>query len=179
MKPEITIETNRFLLLAITPSYVKKLFETQPQEYIQQQFGIEENGFLRLRDMQLKGMESYRISLFYFLIVDKQTHQTIGECGFHSWNKAHHRAELFYFLKDEIQRGKGFMSEVLPNVIQFGFEQLKLHRIEALVAPNNSASVKLLLKNNFQFEGTKRQDYLVDDVFEDSDCYSLLVNDKK
>lgn len=176
MKPEITLETNRFLLLSITPSYVSSIFNTESQEYIQQHFGYQEEGFLKLKDMMLQGMESYRISVYYFLIVEKETNQTIGECGFHTWNKAHHRAELFYSLNDENKRGKGFVSEVLPYVIQFGFEQLKLHRIEALVAPNNTASVKLLLKNNFQFEGTKRQDYLVNDTFEDSDCYSLIVN---
>jgi len=176
MKPEITIETNRFLLLAISPNFIKKLFETQTQAYIQQLFGVEENGFLLLKDRLQQGMETYRISVFYFLIVDKLIHQTIGECGFHTWNKAHHRAELFYSLNDEKQRGKGYMSEVLPIIIQFGFQHLNLHRIEALVAPKNSASVKLLLKNNFQFEGTKRQHYLLDGVFEDSDCYSLIVN---
>ncbi len=71
------------------------------------------------------------------------------------------------------------MSEVLPIIIQFGFQYLKLHRIEALVRTDNTALVKLLLKNNFQFESTKRQDYLEDGVFEDSDCYSLLTNQIK
>lgn len=68
MKPEITIETNRFLLLAISPNYVKKLIETQTQAYIQQLFGVEENGFLLLKDRLQQGMESYRISVFHFLL---------------------------------------------------------------------------------------------------------------
>lgn len=176
MNPEIKLETNRFLLLAITPSYVSTLFKTQSSVFIQQLFGVNKEGFLRLKDMIAQGMESYRISLFYFLIVEKATNKTIGECGFHTWNKFHHRAELFYTLKEEVHRGQGFMSEVLPSVIEYGFKHLELHRIEALVASNNVASIKLLLKNNFQFEGTKRQDYLVDGIFENSDCYSLITN---
>ena len=55
---------------------------------------------------------------------------------------------------------------------------MKLHRIEALVADWNIASVKLLLKNNFIKEGTLKEHYLVDGVFEDSDCYALINKSK-
>jgi ribosomal-protein-alanine N-acetyltransferase len=49
--------------------------------------------------MHEKGMETHRISLFYFLLFDKETQMCIGECGFHTWKKTHRRTELFYSLK--------------------------------------------------------------------------------
>jgi ribosomal-protein-alanine N-acetyltransferase len=66
------------------------------------------------------------------------------------------------------------MTEVVPHVVQYGFEEMGLHRIEALVANWNTPSVKLLQKNQFVYEGIVREDYVVNDKNEDSDCYSLL-----
>jgi ribosomal-protein-alanine N-acetyltransferase len=45
--------------------------------------------------------------------------------------------------------GKGIMQEVIPVVIQFGFEQMKLEKIEAELSPRNLKSARLLGKNNF------------------------------
>jgi ribosomal-protein-alanine N-acetyltransferase len=59
-------------------------------------------------------------------------------------------------------------------VLDVGFIELNLHRIEALVAADNTPSVKLLLRYGFTKEGTMREDYVVEGKNEDSDCYSLL-----
>ena len=57
-------------------------------------------------------------------------------------------AEIGYELLPE-NHGKGIMQEVIPRVIQFGFEEMKLETIEAEVSPRNLKSVRLLEKNNF------------------------------
>jgi ribosomal-protein-alanine N-acetyltransferase len=71
------------------------------------------------------------------------------------------------------------MSEVLPLVLLYGFNEMSLHRIEAKVAEDNAASIKLLLKNSFKMEGKHREDYLVEDHYEDSFIYALLSSDSK
>ena len=58
-------------------------------------------------------------------------------------------AEIGYELLPE-NHGKGIMQEVIPRVIQFGFEEMKLQTIEAEVSPRNLKSVRLLEKNNFK-----------------------------
>ena len=75
--------------------------------------------------------------------------------------------------KHEYKR-KGYMTEALNAVLDFGYSELKIHRVEALVADWNTASVKLLEHFNFKKEGTMREDCLVEGKNEDSDCYSLL-----
>jgi Acetyltransferases, including N-acetylases of ribosomal proteins len=57
-------------------------------------------------------------------------------------------AEIGFELLPE-NHGKGIMQEVIPRVIQFGFEEMKLETIEAEVSPRNLKSVRLLEKNNF------------------------------
>ena len=58
-------------------------------------------------------------------------------------------AEIGYELLPE-NHGKGIMQEVIPRVIQFGFEEMKLETIEAEVSPRNLKSIRLLEKNNFK-----------------------------
>ena len=51
---------------------------------------------------------------------------------------------------------QGVMAEVLPAVLNHGFGDLDLHRIEAMVTPGNAASAALLEDHGFRLEGTLR-----------------------
>ncbi len=171
------LETPRLFLIPVTPAVITGQFKSVPKEEIMQFFGADESRYVQLFDMFINGMETNRLSLFFFLLKDKSTNQVIGECGFHTLNKFHRRAELFYTLNNEQSKRKGIMTETLPVVLEYGFTSLGLHRIQACTASSNIASTKLLLKNRFLFEGVLRQDYFVNGVNEDSNCYSLLAPD--
>jgi [ribosomal protein S5]-alanine N-acetyltransferase len=169
-----TIETNRLILTAVTPAIIHQLFNTSTNESLKAFFGVDDEGLLHFRAMHEAGMESFRISILFFLITLKETNTVVGECGFHTWNRKHKRAELYYTLRDDVHKNKGIMSEALQKLIQFGFESMGLHRIQAMIHKENIPSYKLLLNNGFKFEGTYREDYVVDGISEDSECYSLL-----
>jgi ribosomal-protein-alanine N-acetyltransferase len=168
------IQTARMILKPVTPAIVSNLFETQSPDEIKSFFQIEKEEFENLKLMNDHGMESFRISLYYFLLIDKTSNEIIGECGFHTWNVFHGRADIFYKLKSDDIKQKGYMKEALFKVLEYGFENLDLHRIQALVADNNIPSLKLLERFGFQKEGRLREDYLVNGIYEDSECYSLL-----
>jgi ribosomal-protein-alanine N-acetyltransferase len=170
----ITLETERLILKSITPALIRHLFETLDKEQIMRFLGESEAGYEKHLQMNKEGLEMYRISLYYFLLVKKESHLPIGVCGFHTWNLGHNRAELFYYLYDDSSKRNGYVSEALPVVLNFGFKELNLNRIEALVAASNTPSVRLLQKNGFLREGVMREDYFVNGKHEDSDCYSLL-----
>ena len=174
MLHSVEITTDRLLLKGITPALIHHLFHTQTKNEIIRFFGFDETGYAHLKDMHEKGMETHRLSLFFFLLLDKQTHLPVGECGFHTWNKTHQRAELFYGIRNDADKQKGFMTEALKTVLEYGFTTLHLHRIQALVAADNTPSVKLLRRYGFVKEGTMREDYVVNGKNENSDCYSLL-----
>ena len=137
-------------------------------------FDMDAEGFTRMKDMVEKGMETHRLSLCYFLLIDKTTSKVIGECGYHTLNISHQRAELFYSLRNENDKRKGFMKEALKEVLAYGFNTIGLHRIEALTGAWNLASIGLLNHYGFTREGTMREDYVVNGVNENSECYSLL-----
>ena len=168
------LETSRLILNSITPKVVNNLFNTLDKKAMMEKLGIDEASYRNYEEMNLKGMETYQTSFYYFLISRKDNEKPIGECGFHSWNRKHKRAELFYKLNNDIDKNKGFISEVLPLVLDFGFKQMDLNRIEAYIADYNEPSKRLLLKNNFIKEGTLKSHYYLNGNFEDSDCYSLI-----
>lgn len=58
-------------------------------------------------------------------------------------------AEIGYELLPEYQ-GKGYMSEALSAVIAFAFDTLKLKQIDAFSHGENSSSLRLLQKKNFE-----------------------------
>lgn len=171
---QIEIQTPRLILKSITPTLIHNLFKEKTPDEIKAFFEADEQAYEQLKMMHEKGMETHRISLFYFLLINKHTNKIIGDCGFHTWNKTHRRAELFYNLKNDSDKRKGLMTEALGKVIAFGFEDLGLHRIQALAASYNTPSIKLLVRYGFTKEGTAREDYVVDGLNEDSECYSLL-----
>lgn len=171
------IETNRLILNPLTPSVINSLFETKSKNEIMQFLGCNDDEFIRYQEMHEKGMETHRLSFYSFVIILKQTNKPIGEIGFHTWNSTHRRAEAYYMLRNDVDKQKGYMSEAFPEVLKFGFSEMNLHRVEALVADWNEPSVKLLVKNGFVKEGIVREDYVVNGKNEDSVCYSLLKHE--
>lgn len=91
------------------------------------------------------------------------------------WNiqPENYRAEIGYELNPDFW-GKGIMKEALPKVIEYGFETLKLHSIEADLHPGNSRSVVLLEKNGFVREGYFKESDYFNGKFLDRVVYSLL-----
>lgn len=80
----------------------------------------------------------------------------IGRCGFDEWISSQHYAELGYWLAGEYW-GQGIMTEAVAAVVHWAFTQADVHQITAWVLGNNPASVRVLVKNGFQFGGTLRQ----------------------
>ena len=64
----------------------------------------------------------------------------------------------------------------LTNLVRSGiyFQQLHLHSIEAIVNPDNVASIGILEKNGFVREAYYKEDYYFEGKFLDSAVYSLL-----
>lgn len=106
-------------------------------------------------------------------ITTKEDDRLIGMIGFYRMKPENYRAEVGYILSAEFH-GKGIITEALERVIQFGFEEIGLNSIEAVIDPENFGSEKVLLKNNFVKEGHFKEHTFFDEKFLDSVFYSLL-----
>lgn len=108
-----------------------------------------------------------------WVLVSKDQGEPIGTCGFHKWDVRNRRAEIGYDLAPAAW-GKGYMIEALKAMLRHGFERVGMHRVEALVYPENTASLKLLERLNFQKEGLLRNYFYHGGQFYDHWLLSLL-----
>lgn len=88
----------------------------------------------------------------YWSLAKKEDDRMIGAIGLYI-NNQHYRAEICYDMAQSYWN-KGIMSKVLYFVLKFCFNQIGINRIEAITLKENMASIKLLKKIGFDYEGT-------------------------
>ncbi|MDM9379556.1 GNAT family protein [Chlorogloeopsis sp. ULAP01] len=104
-------------------------------------------------------------------IARKEDNIIIGSCGYGIKNEF--QAEIGYELA-RVHWQKGIMTEALKAIINWGFHQLALNRIEAMVMRENISSVKLLGNLGFVEEGILREYGFWKGHFHDLKVFSLL-----
>ncbi|GAA4032256.1 GNAT family protein [Actimicrobium antarcticum] len=97
----------------------------------------------------------------------------VGTSGFFRWNKSWHSCLLGFELSAPLQ-GCGYMTEAVRAILDHGFRSMDLHRIQAESHPDNAASIALLTRLGFRFEGVHREQARWGGQFHDLNCYALL-----
>lgn len=111
-----------------------------------------------------------------FSIIEIESTQIIGSCGYNSLDFENAKAEIGYDLAKAFW-GKGYATEAVDSLVEYAFTALDFNRIEAKVHPDNMNSIKILQKLNFTFEGTLRQTERLNGEFYDLEVYSKLRTD--
>ena len=168
-------ETERLILKKLTPEVFTNLFENYSDTEIKKELGLaNDNELIIEREKSLGGYKTYDRTILSFLLILKESNEVIGRCGYHNWYHNHRKAEIGYALNNEEHKRKGYMTEAVRLVLDYGFNSMKLNRIEACIGPQNIASKSLIKKYGFSKEGYLRQHYIRDEEIQDSLIYSLL-----
>jgi len=107
-----------------------------------------------------------------FAIVGKKTGALVGAISL-MIKREHRRAELGYWIALDCW-SRGYATEASRRIIDFGFEVLGLHRIEARHLLRNPASGRVMQKLGMQQEGVQRDWVIKWDRFESLAVYSIL-----
>jgi ribosomal-protein-alanine N-acetyltransferase len=100
----------------------------------------------------------------------------IGWCGLTRWNPDYRSVSLGYCL-DDVAWGHGYATEAARALVQWGFDNMDLNRVQAETDTRNLASARVLEKLGFAREGTLREDCIVNGVVSDSWVFGLLSRD--
>jgi ribosomal-protein-serine acetyltransferase len=100
----------------------------------------------------------------------------IGLINYHYVDKTNKAAPMGYWM-DIDHCGKGYITQAALALIEYGFKQLNLNRIEIRCAVENIASNSVAKKLNFKFEGQLRQAEWLYNKYVDHNIYSLLKSD--
>ncbi|EOR95825.1 acetyltransferase, gnat family [Arcticibacter svalbardensis MN12-7] len=91
--------------------------------------------------------------------------------------KVNYRTAEVWFKIHKDFWGKGYTTEALIKLLDFGFNDLKLHRIEAGCAVENIGSSKVLEKAGMIQEGLKRKKLPIRGEWKDNYFYGILEED--
>jgi ribosomal-protein-alanine N-acetyltransferase len=111
-------------------------------------------------------------------ITIKGSLKIIGIIGHYKIEPENHRAEIGYMSFPE-SNGKGYMSEAIKAVLIYGFEEMNLHSVEAIIDPGNIGSERVLQKNGFVKEAHILENGLWEGKYLDTVIYSLLKKNFK
>jgi methylmalonyl-CoA epimerase len=103
----------------------------------------------------------------------------IGSCGYFSVRIGTHTVEMGFEVHPDYWQ-QGIMTEALTAVFDYSFSTsalVPIHRVEALVDPENAASIRLLTKLGFSNEGLRRGFGYWKGAYRDVIMFALLSRD--
>ncbi|HEX5441175.1 MAG TPA: GNAT family N-acetyltransferase [Ktedonobacterales bacterium] len=171
-----TLTTRRLRLRGIRPNDAEAIFATASDEETMRFIGRAIHRTIEdTRDyMQLQQLSyAERTVIRWGITLRDDDDRVIGSCSLHHFDEGYHRAEVGYEL-NRAHWGQGIMPEAVSAVLTYGFTEMGLHRIEAIIDDANARSKSLLLKLGFQYEGNLRQRFVSRKGFEDEYYYGLL-----
>lgn len=106
-------------------------------------------------------------------VVVKENGRLIGTCGYANWFVTHRRAEIGFAIGRPYWN-QGFTTEAVREVLRFGFERMKLNRIQARCEVENAPSERVMQKVGMTFEGVLRDEMFVRGRYRNLKMYSIL-----
>ena len=113
---------------------------------------------------------------FQFAITLSDSRQLIGSVGIRRKPENEWEADIGYELAAE-HWGNGYAVEAARAMLDFGFRELKLHRISAGCVAENTASVRVLERLEFKLEGHLRESTYFKGRWWDARLYALLEDE--
>jgi len=169
------LETERLILREITAEDANAIFSCFSDERVTEHYGSEpfqniEEAMTLIENFSVNFQEKRTIRWGIEL---KNNKELIGTLGFHAWARKHKKAEIGYEIHPDYWR-KGYASEAIDKVIEYGFNMMDLTRIGAIIYVENKASYRLLEKLGFQREGILRKNMYQNGIAHDTYVYSKL-----
>jgi [ribosomal protein S5]-alanine N-acetyltransferase len=170
------LETSRLLLREVCLADADELFQVFSDEetthHVPREIHETKADTLNHLEKLIKGINENKS--FVWSVVDKAENRVIGTVNLHF--KLDRVASVGSVIHREYW-GKGIATEALKEVIRFGFDIMKLIRIEGKCESRNIASEKMLKKLGMTYEGTLRKEVIIKGISRDAKVYSILIEE--
>jgi ribosomal-protein-alanine N-acetyltransferase len=87
------------------------------------------------------------------------------------------RSAMISYFVDEARSGRGLAARAVAELVELGFGELELHRVDAGTAVANIASQRVLEKNGFRRVGLMQRHLLVGGTWTDHYLWELVGED--
>lgn len=172
------IETKRFILRKFTKNDIDDLYEYASDNEVTQFLSWDTYKSIDMAvDYIEKVLRKYsKNEIAPWGIEWKENSKLIGSIDFVQYDRKNFSAEIGYVLNRKYWN-KGIMTEVLKEIIKFGFDEMDLTRIETRLDSMNVASERVMQKNGLKYEGTLRKKEFLKNKFIDVKYYSILKDE--
>ncbi|HLT24478.1 MAG TPA: GNAT family N-acetyltransferase [Ignavibacteria bacterium] len=177
------LETERLVIKLLDESFSKQVLEyhTRNKDFFRPYVSDPAPAFFTdlftkrmLRKYVREFTEGLSLKLYLFEKSDTGLNRVIGDIGFTQIVREPFLSCFLGYKIDEEENGKGYASEALKVCIDYVFNVMKLHRIEANIVPGNLPSIKLVGKLGFINEGLSKKYLRLNGVWQDHLHYVLL-----
>ena len=101
---------------------------------------------------------------FLYKVIDVDTGEVVGHISLGSISRKNRSARISRVLIGSGEhKGKGYCKDMVKEVLKFGFDHLKLHRITLGVYDNNISALKCYQSSGFSIDGKMRDILLHED----------------
>lgn len=112
-----------------------------------------------------------------FVIYDGET--AVGSVYLRDIDRSNQKCEYGIFIGDDSCRGKGIGTVAAKLALAYAFEELQMNRVYLRVFADNTRAIKSYEKVGFRYEGTFRQDVMIDGAGVDIVFMAILREDWK
>ena len=173
-----TLSSGDIKLIRLTEERAEEAFrlrsDPDAMKYIQRPFPKNLDDIIKFIQTLDEDFEAGRSMLW--AIIFEPTNELAGTIAFYKIQPENFRAEIGYMLFPKFW-GKGLMSKCIKLVLDFGFNELNFHSVEAHINPENEGSRKILQKFGFVSEAYFRENFFYNGEFLDSEVFSLLKSE--
>jgi ribosomal-protein-alanine N-acetyltransferase len=179
--PFKTLYTERLILRRLTENDVETIFKLRSNpklmKYIPRPLVKtmdDAKGHFEMIENKIENNEGIN----WGIALKEEPQKAFGVIGHYRISPENHRSEIGYMILDEYS-GNGYVTEAIESVLDYGFNDLKLHSIEAVIDPENIGSERVLQKCGFVKEAHILENELFEDKFWDTVIYSILKKNYK
>jgi len=157
----------------VSPSYVGWLSDNEVNQFMETRH-IEqtEQAIREFVDKQYSAQDTYLFGMFL-----KPSGQHIGNIKIGPVKSNHSVADISLFVGEKTCWGKGFASEAIRSVAEFGLKQLRLNKVSAVAYSVNQGSVRAFLNAGFKQEGLRRKHYVLNGEAADVTEVGMVLED--
>lgn len=171
------LETERLILRKFENKDIEDLYDyckdPEVTKFVFETYENVETAQDRIDFLQAKYAEE---KMLCWAIELKHNHKVIGSIDYFNIRSVDKSGEIGYVLNREYWN-KGYMTESVKRVIQYGFEELGLVRICAICVVPNVASESVMKKAGMIFEGVSRKASYIKGKYYDTKLYSIIDDD--
>jgi len=114
---------------------------------------------------------------YIFGIENEAEGNILGICGLYNFDVIARNAELRMKIGDRAYHGQGVGTKALKLLLEYGYQNVNLHKIWLKVLANNKAAIRLYENAGFFKEGILREEMFIKGCYHDVYLMSLLENE--